>query len=140
MMEREISKGTFKLTISELGILITNKGVGRIKVTPAEIEKLCSFLSVGKVLSARQTLPPHITSSPFRVFFGEGEEDTTLTLYKKDHAREAMVPFSFDEIDTFIILLKQAVEVWKDILRLDPMSRTRPRAQSSFDPTFDGLD
>lgn len=139
-MEREISKGTFKLTVRELGILITNKGVGQIKVTPAEVEKLCSFLSLGKELSARQTLPPHITSSPFRMFFGEGDEDTVLTLYKKDHAREAMVPFSFGEIDDFITLLNQAVAVWKDILRLDPMSRTRPRAQSSFDPTFDGLD
>ncbi len=140
MNERKIQSGKFTITVSHIGLLLSNSGSGSIKISAAEVDKLCTFLGAVKVLSGKLTLPPHITSTPFRIFFGEGKEDTTLTLYRKGGRREDMVPFTFGEVDEFIILLNNCVHTWKDILRLDPLKSTRPAIASGHGVPFEGLD
>jgi hypothetical protein len=114
---------------------------GVVNITPAEVDGLTGFLGTTKILASRKALPAHVTATPFRIFFGEGTDDTTLTLFKKGGKREDMVPFTFGTIDDLITLLHQAVNVWKDTqtIKTDHTVRPSTPAFSTPEPTFDGL-
>lgn len=139
--ERELVSAGFKLVVQNATLRLSRNGRGQVDVTPAEVAGLTQFLSIAKTLAKNKVLPPHITSTPFRIFFGEGKEDTSLTLFKRGGKREDMVPFEFGAIDTLIVLLNQGVSSWKDSQTLmnDPNHRPPTPAWTVPDPTFDGL-
>lgn len=139
--ERELVSSGFKLVVTKAFLRLSRNGKGCVEVSPAEVTNLTKFLSIAKSLVGNKVLPPHITSTPFRIFFGEGKEDTSLTLFKRGGKRADMVSFDFGTIDPLIILLNQGVASWKDsqILMNDPKSRPPTPAWTVPEPTFDGL-
>ena len=142
MNNRVLNSSTFQLVVGREALYLSNKGQGKIGITPAEVDTFRAFCSIVRMLASRKALPPHVSSSPFRVFFEDGADDTVLKLFKKGGKKEDMVPFAFNNVEEIVILIDKGIASWKDTQTLMKDSTHRPitPAWNPPEPTFEGRD
>jgi len=96
---------------------IVKRGDFSIRMSPAEVDKATYIVGIALSMETLDSVPSHITNSPFVVRFFEND---MLALERNDS--KGSVPFSFQEGDELITTLQQA----RSITINDRMLSKRP--------------
>lgn len=118
---------SFTVSGSEHGVTIVRSGsqpVQTIKLKPAEVEKATKIIGLALQMESLETVPGHITSSPFVIRFFE---DDTLALERNDIL--GSVRFSWAEGDELINAIQSGLKIainakMNKHKRLKPLRRT----------------
>ena len=96
----------FAASGSESTVVITRCGTQVLKMKPAEVEKATKAIGIALQMETLDTIPSHITNTPFVVRFFENDQ---LALERADTA--GSVSFSWTEGDELINALNIGLKI-----------------------------
>jgi hypothetical protein len=134
-MNNRVSKiGDIEVSISRDGIKL-GEGKNSVPYTPAEADSVAGLLATANSLAGMKTPPPHITHTPFRITFENGE----MVLFRKGQTLEEGYRFTFSDIDATVRAINESVKMFRD----EQVHRGGPRNGRTSDtgpePPMDGL-
>jgi hypothetical protein len=82
------------------------RGEFSLRLTPAEVDKATQLVGIALGMETMDTLPDHITNTPFVVRFFE---DDKLALERL--GEPGSIPFDWQEADQFIVALNDGLKI-----------------------------
>ena len=101
----------FRVETDQDRFVVAKEGLGQIRLAPAEVQSLCGLCSWGAKLQGSTAFPSPLRSTPFELHF-RTREDGEVEIEAKKEGVEHGIAMTFDDLDNFILALKDGFDVF----------------------------